>query len=88
MPDRQKTIKELDRIVSVLFDALKILQEEQEQPKVGKWIRHGEPPCYVVECSLCGQKFFNHVNQPFAKYCSECGAKMESWMVENQTEVT
>ena len=62
--------------------------EMDYMPKKGSWIRHGIPPEYVVECSVCGQKYFNHAMQSLANYCSMCGAKMESWMVENQTEVT
>lgn len=62
--------------------------EMDYKPKIGAWIRHGEPPQYVVECSRCGTKYFNHALQPFARYCSGCGAKMESWIVDDQTEVT
>lgn len=47
------------------------------EPKKGRWIIHGEPPMYVIECSFCGQKYFNHVGQSLAKYCSNCGTKME-----------
>lgn len=70
-------------------DAIAMLKEQKEQidkPKIGAWIRHGEPPQYVVECSRCGTKYFNHALQPFARYCSGCGSKMESWMVDDQTD--
>ena len=50
---------------------------DANMPKRGEWIEHGEPPMLVVECSVCGQKYFNHVMQEKAKYCSMCGAKME-----------
>lgn len=50
---------------------------KMEEPKKGRWTVHGEPPMYVIECSCCGQKYFNHVGQSLAKYCSNCGAKME-----------
>ena len=49
----------------------------KHEPKRGEWIEHGEPPMLVVECSVCGQNYFNHVMQEKAKYCSMCGAKME-----------
>ena len=49
---------------------------ERLEPKRGEWIIHGEPPMLVIECSVCGQKYFNHVMQEKAKYCSMCGAKM------------
>ena len=62
--------------------------EMDYMPQKGAWIRHGEPPQYVVECSRCGNKYFNHALQPFAKYCSMCGAKMESWIVDDQMEAT
>ena len=50
---------------------------KKAEPKKGRWTVHGEPPMYVIECSCCGQKYFNHVGQSLAKYCSSCGAKME-----------
>ena len=52
-------------------------EEPGHEPKRGEWIIHGEPPMLVIECSVCGQKYFNHVMQEKAKYCSMCGAKME-----------
>ncbi len=64
----QAEVKELRRLNMELFDDL---------PKLGEWIIHGEPPMLVIECSVCGQKYFNHVMQEKAKYCSMCGAKME-----------
>ena len=50
--------------------------EQAGEPKRGEWIEHGEPPMLVIECSVCGQKYFNHALQEKAKYCSMCGAKM------------
>lgn len=67
-----------------LDDAISYL--ENHSPAIGAWIRHGEPPMYVVECSICGQKFFHNAFMNFSNYCSNCGSKMESWMVENQEE--
>lgn len=66
--------------------AIEELQAEVErlEPKRGEWIIHGEPPMLVIECSVCGQKYFNHVMQEKAKYCSMCGAKME---VQDETEI-
>lgn len=54
-----------------------IKQLPSAEPKKGRWTVQGEPPMYVIECSCCGQKYFNHVGQSLAKYCSNCGAKME-----------
>lgn len=54
--------------------------------KTGAWIRHGEPPMYVIECDKCGQKYFSHVMQPLANYCSMCGEKKTSMIVENKNE--
>lgn len=53
------------------FDAL--LSADAVQ---GEWIMHGEPPMYVIECSQCGQKYFNHALQEKANFCSNCGARM------------
>ena len=50
---------------------------DAEPVRHGKWIRHGEPPVYVIECSACGQQYFNHASQSFGNYCSICGAKMD-----------
>lgn len=44
----------------------------------GEWLIHGEPPMYVIECSQCGQKYFNHALQEKANFCSNCGARMEN----------
>lgn len=43
----------------------------------GKWIRMGEPPMYIIECSECRQCYFCHDGQTTPTYCSNCGAKME-----------
>ena len=51
-----------------------------EQPTIekrGQWKVHGEPPMYVIECSVCGQKYFNHAMQALSNYCSNCGARMD-----------
>ena len=56
-------------------------------PKQGEWIIHGEPPMLVIECSVCGQKYFNHVMQEKAKYCSMCGAKMEETEDEVHSDI-
>lgn len=67
-----------------LDDAIKYLTFNVN--KSGAWVRHGEPPMYVIECSNCGQKYFNHAMQPLANYCSMCGTKNTSLIVENQVE--
>ena len=85
--DHIKTATDVDPWAKEMAEEL---LKEQEAVVTGKgaWIRHGEPPQYVVECSRCGHKYFNHALQPFARYCSGCGAKMESWILDDQTETT
>ena len=68
MEDAADAIEDLQRKLTMI---------SLELPKRGEWIIHGEPPMLVIECSVCGQKYFNHVMQEKAKYCSMCGAKME-----------
>ena len=77
MPNKAKTINELDNIVSVLFDALKLLKE-QPQHKTGKWTNHELTPDFErnividsYECSECGMKC--SATTPF---CPFCGADM------------
>lgn len=48
---------------------------DAEPVRHGKWIRHRESLVYVIECSVCGQKYFNPVMQSPGIYCSNCGAK-------------
>ena len=59
MPDREKTIRELDRITSVLFDALALLKEQEAVEPT--WNR-GKP-----FCGACGLRIHG------GKFCSECG---------------
>ena len=66
---------DVDKAMAIAAAAIEELQAQL--PKRGEWIEHGEPPMLVIECSVCGQKYFNHALQEKAKYCSMCGAKME-----------
>lgn len=45
----------------------------------GRWILHGEPPWYVRECSVCGEKWhhWSGYNLKDCNFCEKCGAKME-----------
>lgn len=43
----------------------------------GKWIVHGEPPWYVLECSECGAAWHTSGSWDANNYCGNCGAKME-----------
>jgi len=81
MPDREKTIKELDRITSVLYDSLKLLQEQQQ-------IVHPEPSCemtYITDCccDLCGVQLIREDN-----YCRGCGKPIEwrKWLKGDNKE--
>ena len=70
MPDKEKTIKELDRITSVLYDSLKLLQEQQQ-------VVHPEPSCemtYITDCccDLCGVQLIREDN-----FCRGCGKPIE-----------
>ena len=51
----------------------------------GRWLRAGEPPLYIIECSECRQLFFHHAGQAMPKYCLECGARMDGGD-ENETD--
>ena len=74
---------EINKISNAYLDLVgKASKQPDYMPKKGSWIRHGEPPEYVIECSRCGQKYFCHAMQTLANYCSMCGARMESWIVE------
>ena len=58
MPDREKTIKELDRIVSILFDSLTLLKEQQDEIVMMKTI-YGNDSTIVgelVRCKDCDNK--------------------------------
>lgn len=50
---------------------------EAEPVKHGRWIRAGESPLYIIECSECRQLFFHHAELSLPKYCSECGTRMD-----------
>ena len=71
-------------VAQIMLDAVTLI--ESQKPNTGKWYRTGEPPMYVIKCSICGQRYFNHVMQPLANYCSMCGAKMESVLCDGVSE--
>ena len=77
---REEALEILDTIPTIgkQVDALEMAIEalKADRPR-GAWIIHGEPPMYVIECSQCGQKYFNHALQEKANFCSNCGAKMD-----------
>lgn len=41
------------------------------------WIKHGEPPWYVIECSECGAKWQMSGSWDANNFCGNCGAKMD-----------
>lgn len=41
------------------------------------WIKHGEPPWYVIECSECGAKWQTGGSWDANDFCGNCGAKMD-----------
>ena len=42
----------------------------------GHWIKHGEPPWYVIECSECGAKWQMSGSWDANNFCGNCGADM------------
>lgn len=43
----------------------------------GHWIKHGEPPWYVIECSECGAKWQMSGSWDANNFCGNCGARMK-----------
>ena len=41
------------------------------------WIKHGEPPWYVIECSECGAKWQTSGSWDANNFCGNCGSKMD-----------
>lgn len=73
MPDREKTIRELDRITSVLFDALALLKDQEAvEPKKEN---DGTPEPWTMWWYVCGD-----CGQPIDKidrYCRGCGKQVK-----------
>ena len=42
----------------------------------GEWIKFGEPPWFVRECSECGTKWHQWGGDEMPNFCSNCGADM------------
>ena len=72
---KRKTWYSADEIQDEIADAQGV---DAEPVRHGRWILHGEPPIYTIECSVCRQYYFHHWNQQEkAKYCGMCGARMD-----------
>lgn len=57
---------------------LEMHQVEDVAPVVhAHWIKHGEPPWYVIECSECGAKWQTGGSWDANDFCGNCGAKMD-----------
>ena len=52
------------------------LSELPSAERRGHWIKHGEPPWYVIECSECGAKWHMSGSWDANNFCGNCGAKM------------
>lgn len=64
---------EQDKIIQELRGENARLKAEERK---GKWLIHGEPPWYVVECSECGEKWHHWSGDKLLNYCGNCGADM------------
>lgn len=72
MKDRQKTIEELERLVSVLSDSLALLKRQGPV----KPVLYSEGLCLKCECGVCGKHLVN-ANYARDNYCSKCGAEVD-----------
>ena len=77
--NRQEAIDEIriwktKMTVEGLVDHIKALPSVQ--PKIGRWVPGGYDLYYLV-CSCCGYQRYDYYETPKAKYCENCGAKME-----------
>ena len=69
MPDREKTIKELDRIASILFDSLALLKEQEAVEPIKPLDKDDD---YTFLCSNCnGELFCGDVLRD--NFCPTCG---------------
>ena len=53
------------------------LEDLPSADRKGHWIKHGEPPWYVIECSECGAKWQMSGSWDANNFCGNCGAKMD-----------
>lgn len=58
------------------IDVISILPDIQPEQKIGRWEHDGGHFANRWICSQCGYKFYFEKSE--AKYCPNCGAKMES----------
>lgn len=56
--------------------AEKIINKVPSADRKGHWIKHGEPPWYVIECSECGAKWQMSGSWDANNFCGNCGADM------------
>ena len=56
--------------------AIGALKELSSADRKGHWIKHGEPPWYVIECSECGAKWQMSWSWDANNFCGNCGADM------------
>lgn len=64
----------LQRFAQIMrnLEDMKILLSQ----RTGHWIKHGEPPWYVIECSECGAKWQMSGSWDANNFCGNCGARM------------
>ena len=58
------------------------LEDLPSADRKGRWIKHGEPPWYVIECSECGAKWQMSGSWDANNFCGNCGAKMDEVVPE------
>lgn len=83
MPDREKTIKELDRITSVLFDSLVLLKEQADGKPKGHWIPYEPDKRGYTDgftCSRCERVILSdhYCKMIDFDFCPYCGANMDN----------
>ncbi len=52
-------------------------EKEWAEVKRGHWIRHGNPPWNVIECSECGAQWQTSGSWDAINYCPNCGSRMD-----------
>ena len=65
-----------DALITICSNKLKNLSSVQSKQKTGRWEHDGGHFANRWICSQCGYKFYFEKSE--AKYCPNCGAKMES----------
>lgn len=76
---RQAAIDAMNHISDSICEqqAIDALCELPSADRKGRWIKHGEPPWYVIECSECGAKWQMSGSWDANNFCGNCGAKMD-----------